>query len=419
MKKSCFGSAIFLSKCSSLDLQWGQMGRGFSADDFSVRGHYVSVSEFVISYIFKIMLVCENIKSFLVISLVFVFYVAFVAILVKVRVRNDATIIQRYSCSHAVPKSNFQYLSEKGSVWNVLTTAEIKSVIDWLQLSGLDLKPFDDAGIGDNYIMRISLESPSKREMLEYLDNNGSRPPRRARVIVSLGARSPPVIREYIVGPIPISHLTEMKPYSFSGIIDIPFNARISDSKHYFHLNVLVQRVVVQISDILLDTYGTSYYPEGECPLEHYPCLTYSENTPHGPSRDVTIWFLFNTEGLYPYSVGLEMSFRMSGVDPASYSFLQLTYNAQTFDSIADFRNAYFEQGGSLIKISLRPLLESLLSSKYGILFGSLRKAPNADGIHDSRSAATRLNSDLIAPEIYEPGDVMYSKCLCALKIKF
>ena len=34
MKKSCFGSAIFLSKCSSLDLQWGQMGRGFSADDF-------------------------------------------------------------------------------------------------------------------------------------------------------------------------------------------------------------------------------------------------------------------------------------------------------------------------------------------------------------------------------------------------
>ena len=54
MKKSCFGSAIFLSKCSSLDLQWGQMGRGFSADDFfcqkssllrrSVRGHYVTWS---------------------------------------------------------------------------------------------------------------------------------------------------------------------------------------------------------------------------------------------------------------------------------------------------------------------------------------------------------------------------------------
>ena len=53
MKKSCFGSAIFLSKCSSLDLQWGQMGRGFPADDFfcqkssllrrSVRGHYVTL----------------------------------------------------------------------------------------------------------------------------------------------------------------------------------------------------------------------------------------------------------------------------------------------------------------------------------------------------------------------------------------
>ena len=45
MKKSCVGSAIFLSKCSSLDLQWGQMGSGSSADDFfcqkssSVRGH--------------------------------------------------------------------------------------------------------------------------------------------------------------------------------------------------------------------------------------------------------------------------------------------------------------------------------------------------------------------------------------------
>jgi diamine oxidase len=66
---------------------------------------------------------------------------------------------------------------------------------------------------------------PPKSEVLNYLDNNGPKPQRRARAIVVMGASNPPVVQEVLVGPLP-----NPTQHSFALInrtaTSLPFNLR-------------------------------------------------------------------------------------------------------------------------------------------------------------------------------------------------
>ncbi len=66
---------------------------------------------------------------------------------------------------------------------------------------------------------------PQKSEALQFLDNKGKRPLRKARVVIIHGGTSPKTVTEYIVGPLPKpnNHIKIGQKYRKSSV---PFYAR-------------------------------------------------------------------------------------------------------------------------------------------------------------------------------------------------
>jgi len=92
---------------------------------------------------------------------------------------------------------------KSAGVFDDLTVDEITAVRDYLlKQPELNLTKYLKATVDSNYIYLIQFLPPSKDEVLEFLDNDGLKPERRAVAVVFHGATDPPVVREYIVSPV-------------------------------------------------------------------------------------------------------------------------------------------------------------------------------------------------------------------------
>jgi primary-amine oxidase len=96
--------------------------------------------------------------------------------------------------------------------------------------------------------MVVEAWRPNKKDALKYIDLDGQRPDQYARVsrkvqsnnafmmlmgyrslqaIISHGSFTPPVIKDYLIGPLPITPLTHIRPLSeIYTNPDIPFNGK-------------------------------------------------------------------------------------------------------------------------------------------------------------------------------------------------
>lgn len=54
-----------------------------------------------------------------------------------------------------------------------------------------------------NYIASVELYVPTKTSTLDFLDNSRRQPPREALATVFFAKNTPPVVRQYVVGPLP------------------------------------------------------------------------------------------------------------------------------------------------------------------------------------------------------------------------
>lgn len=314
----------------------------------------------------------------------------------------ESSVSVESTCS-ATPEveADFAVAAARGTIYNMLTASEIDSVVSWMLInSGLNLVPYDDADLYQhNYITYVYLAEPVKAEALAYLATGKNRPGRFAHVHVSLANyQGTASMRQYFVGPID-GTMSLSEPLSFGGINTVPFDARQTSTKEYDHLDTLILDVMGQIESEMRDSYGTSYY--AECPDDF--CLTYSDTSPRGPKRDITLWFLFDVEAFFANPVGFYLTFSMGGRDTTKHRLKLIVYNGQSFPTIADFKSAYAAENG-LIKLANRPLNQVLYNNLYGVDWASLVKAPNANGVHTGRGVRTRRNSNIAAPQVQEPG---------------
>ncbi|KAK7416609.1 hypothetical protein QQX98_005080 [Neonectria punicea] len=74
--------------------------------------------------------------------------------------------------------------------------------------------------MSDNYISQLEILKPNKTDILNYLDGNGTKVPRYARVTLHEGAADVPGIVDYMVGPLPIGSDTKIQPlgYFYNGV---------------------------------------------------------------------------------------------------------------------------------------------------------------------------------------------------------
>ena len=92
---------------------------------------------------------------------------------------------------------------KSAGVFNDLMVDDIIVVRDYLlKQPELNLTKYVSATVDSNYIFLIQFLPPSKDEVLEFLDNDGPKPERRAVAVVFHGATAPPVVKEYIVSPV-------------------------------------------------------------------------------------------------------------------------------------------------------------------------------------------------------------------------
>jgi primary-amine oxidase len=118
------------------------------------------------------------------------------------------------------------------NLWASIDLEEGVQIRKWLEAPerGLNISRVDPAyASSDNVIYNLEAYYPSKAEALAYLEAPFSvrAPDRYARVSINHGAQLEPIVKEYLVGPLPVSAQTEMRELRITSYPDgIPFNAR-------------------------------------------------------------------------------------------------------------------------------------------------------------------------------------------------
>lgn len=236
-------------------------------------------------------------------------------------------------------------LDGRHGIFDDLTSKEIIAVRDFiLRETSLNVTPFEKATLATNYIYLIELQQPPKDLTLQYLDNSGPKPVRKAKVIVNRGGDGVPVVQEYIVEP------TD-KPIKYTKLgHPIPFHKRVFASIQYRIIEKMVVSLTKQIHKLLLESYdGYTYH---NCTDR---CLTWTDTQPaalQSGQHKIWIWFVRDIPGMYIHPVGLEVLFDCPGTDPALWKAEMIYYNNQTFDSAERLMTAY--NGGSLQKVILK-----------------------------------------------------------------
>ena len=272
-------------------------------------------------------------------------------------------------------------------LYDDLTVEEVIVVRDFLlKQPVLNLTSIDSATVRSNYIQLIEFQQPDKDAALDFLDRNGSKPQRSARVVIIMGEKRKASVEEYIVTPTD-EPKTFIKRQIQDGSMTIPFNSRPGSVPEWNFVDALVNNVTQKLYRVLYESFDG--YTYNNCSTH---CLTYSVDIRQmqNDHRQFYVWFLRDAPGFYIHLIGLELVFNTSGNDASLWSLEKLFYYNQTFDSIDTFSQAY--DNGEIYKMHLKaPDAKKPLFSSY------------------ERRGEAQPQKPLQPPEIFEPDGKRYT----------
>ena len=228
--------------------------------------------------------------------------------------------------------------TRSAGLYNDLSKEEIIAVRDYiLSQSSLNVTPFDEAKINDNYIYLIELQQPPKAAALEFLDKNGDKPERTARVVIYSGGKANPDVREYLVKPAgkPTSHRESTGP----GKYPIPFNTRFADTKELAIMEKMIKNVTKHAFRLLNESYdGFTFWGCKDS------CLTWGLSAPStfkANQRKQWTWMMRDMIGFYLQPVGFEVLLDTGGNDQTKWRVEKIYYNNKTYDTVEELMTAY------------------------------------------------------------------------------
>ncbi|KZT20392.1 amine oxidase catalytic domain-containing protein [Neolentinus lepideus HHB14362 ss-1] len=237
------------------------------------------------------------------------------------------------------------------NVWAPLTVEEIVSIQKWLDepARGLNLTKSDKAGLADNHIFLIDAYQPRKADALAYVENplSALRPAKYARVTIHHG--TVPVIKDYLIGPLPISdksEMTELKDVYHRD--EIPYHARgvlVANE-----LAPLVLKIMAPLAEATEELFGTSALGLVNDTMLAGVSAPWSFD---GTFRRAWVSWRRNVAGPWLHPLNFFQYVDMSGTDPAQWKLIKIVYNHQVFDSIDSFLDAF--HNGTLQRLPERP----------------------------------------------------------------
>ncbi|XP_029443843.1 amiloride-sensitive amine oxidase [copper-containing]-like isoform X2 [Rhinatrema bivittatum] len=225
----------------------------------------------------------------------------------------------------------------KASVFLDLRPKEMLSVQAFL-MSQVHLKLHStwSHNMSKNSLFLIQLHVPRKLTVLNFLDKNGPRPKREARVVIFFGNQTKPNVTEYIVGPLPCPEY--YRPYQFKSNHKITFESRPVTSLEYENMHRKLMEVTEKAHHILVETSGFSYH---NC-TDH--CLTFTDAAPRGlKSGDRKSWIMLQcfVEGYFLHPIGFEILLNHRSTNLNDWAVEKVWYNGQYFDSVEKLVEKY------------------------------------------------------------------------------
>ncbi|XP_053569231.1 amiloride-sensitive amine oxidase [copper-containing] [Bombina bombina] len=239
--------------------------------------------------------------------------------------------ITAFSPKHSPSKGRY-----KASVFSDLSPGEMKSVQNFLvEQENLRLTSARKQ-FAKNSIFMIELYMPKKYHVINFLDKNGPKPPREAKVVIFFGDQPHPNITEYIVGPLPYPYY--YKTYNYRGNKTIKFEARPMTFKEYDNIYRKLGEILKDADHIFVETSGFSF---SNCTNR---CLAFTDIAPRGlKSGERRSWLILQrfVEGFFINPIGFELLLNHRSTNPKEWTVEKLWYNGQYFDSVEELVRKY------------------------------------------------------------------------------
>ncbi|KAM4688672.1 diamine oxidase [copper-containing] [Discoglossus pictus] len=246
----------------------------------------------------------------------------------------------------------------KASVFSDLSSAEMTSVQNFLmEQEHFKLSPIRQT-FGKNSIFMMELNVPKKHHVINFLDKNGPKPQREARVVVFFGDQPHPNVTEYVVGPLPYPYY--YRPYVYRGNKTIRFESRPMTYREYDNIYLKLVEVMKDVNHILLEISGFSFINCSD------RCLTFTDIAPRGlTSGERRTWLILQrfVEGFFIHPIGFELLLNHRSLNPKDWTVEKLWYNGQYFDSVEELLRKYSRN--ELAKIRLPDYTENDIYSTF------------------------------------------------------
>ena len=227
------------------------------------------------------------------------------------------------------------------NVFSQLSADEISLVIDFLRRrTDLDLVEPDEAMVNSNVIHLIQTKIPEKYSVLRYLEEGGPRPERRATVVIFKGAANPPVVEEYIVGPLPDILYAKLLNSS-SKTSTVPFVLRPLSKIEFKNVHRHLITKVARIADtILRESYGATPFDCGDRCLKSSMAPVSEIYLPKG-RRKIWYWFQYDVEHASLNPVDFQFLVDLTSVHHQEWRVEKVWYSNQMFDSLDELLVQY------------------------------------------------------------------------------
>ncbi|XP_041422742.1 amiloride-sensitive amine oxidase [copper-containing]-like [Xenopus laevis] len=238
-----------------------------------------------------------------------------------------------FASSSAHPTYRGRY---KASVFTDLTPPEMTSVQSFLMDQDILNLGSTEHTLKQNTIFMMELNMPKKLQVLSFLDQNGPKPLREAKVVIYFADQPHPNVTEYIVGPLP--HPNYYRPNVYRGNKTIKFESRPVTTTEYYFIHLKMLEVMKEMNHILLETSGFSYY---NCTNR---CLSFIDIAPRGlKSGERRSWLMINkyVEGYFLHPIGIEILLNHRSLDPKDWAVEKIWYNGQYFDRVEELVRKY------------------------------------------------------------------------------
>ncbi|KAK8847701.1 hypothetical protein IAR55_005560 [Kwoniella newhampshirensis] len=238
------------------------------------------------------------------------------------------------------------------NIWKNLSIKEAQEIRKWLWQpeQGLNLTKSTLATESDNSVFLIEAFAPKKIDALAYLNGSTAIPDKYAHAIIHHGTSEQ--IVDYLVGPLPISERTTLRPLTeIYHRPEIPYNAH-SFLPNMSTFGFLISSTFAPLAEVTQDLFGGVAIGQANDTLIAAGTAPFSYD---GEWRRMWAGLKLNVPGHYLMPVDLYAYFDLSGTDTSKWHMVRLVYNGQIFSSTDDFKQAW--SNGTLMR-SKKPVID-------------------------------------------------------------